>query len=67
MHYKIYKEIVIIFRYLKKFAKKKELLVLEKRRMDTVVCIQMDRDSGNKKLDPTIIIEYKLIQAEKML
>jgi hypothetical protein len=45
----------------------KELLVLEKRRMDTVVCIQMDRDSGNKKLDPTIIIEYKLIQAEKML
>ncbi len=66
MHYKIYKKIVIIFRYLKKFAKK-ELLVLEKRRMDTVVCIQMDRDSGNKKLDPTIIIEYKLIQAEKML
>lgn len=65
MHYKIYKKIVIIFRYLKKFAK--ELLVLEKRRMDTVVCIQMDRDSGNKKLDPTIIIEYKLIQAEKML
>lgn len=39
--------------------------MLEKRRMDTVVCIQMDRDSGNKKLDPTIIIEYKLIQAEK--
>ena len=66
MHYKIYKKIVIIFRYLKKFAKK-ELLVLEKRHMDTVVCIQMDRDSGNKKLDPTIIIEYKLIQAEKML
>ena len=66
MHYKIYKKIVIIFRYLKKFAKK-ELLVLEKRRMDTVVCIQMDRDSGNKKLDPTIITEYKLIQAEKML
>lgn len=65
MHYKIYKKIVIIFRYLKKFAK--ELLVLEKRRMDTVVCIQMDRDSGNKKLDHTIIIEYKLIQAEKML
>ena len=25
--------------------------MLEKRRMDTVVCIQMDRDSGNKKLD----------------
>ena len=41
--------------------------MLEKRHMDTVVCIQMDRDSGNKKLDPTIIIEYKLIQAEKML
>lgn len=65
MHYKIYKKIVIIFRYLKSLQK--ELLVLEKRRMDTVVCIQMDRDSGNKKLDPTIIIEYKLIQAEKML
>lgn len=61
----MYKKIVIIFRYLKKFAK--ELFVLEKRRMDTVVCIQMNRDSGNKKLDPTIIVEYKLIQAEKML
>lgn len=29
MHYKIYKEIVIIFRYLKKFAKKKSCLCLK--------------------------------------
>ena len=43
----------------------KELFVLEKRRMDSVICIQMDRDSGNKKLDHPTSVEYKIIQVGK--